>query len=121
MKDNKEVGGYMVDGDLHKIKALVRQAVELGADVIKADPTDDVSEYHQVIEVAGRVPVLVRGGGRGFGRRGFETDSRAHGSRGQGHRLRAQRHPARRPARHDAGGLWRLFTRARAPTRPPES
>lgn len=43
---------------------LVRQAVELGADVIKADPTDDAAEYHRVIEVAGDVPVLVRGGGR---------------------------------------------------------
>lgn len=56
-------GGYAVDGDVDKICALVRQAVELGADVIKADPTDDVSRYHRVIEVA-RVPVLVRGGGR---------------------------------------------------------
>jgi len=38
--------------------------VELGADVIKADPTDDVSQYHKVIEVASGIPVLVRGGGR---------------------------------------------------------
>lgn len=57
-------GGYMVDGDIAKILPLVRQAVELGADVIKADPCDDVNEYHRVIEVAGRVPVLVRGGGK---------------------------------------------------------
>ncbi|MFC4810586.1 class I fructose-bisphosphate aldolase [Paenibacillus sp. GCM10023250] len=57
-------GGYMVDGDIRKIMPLVRQAVELGADVIKADPCDDVSEYHRVIEVASGVPVLVRGGGR---------------------------------------------------------
>jgi class I fructose-bisphosphate aldolase len=56
-------GGYTVDGDVEKIAALVRQAVELGADIIKADPTDDLSEYHRVVEVAG-VPVLVRGGGR---------------------------------------------------------
>jgi DhnA family fructose-bisphosphate aldolase class Ia len=54
----------MVDGDLDKILALVRQAVELGADVIKADPTDDISAYHQVIEIAAGKPVLVRGGGR---------------------------------------------------------
>ena len=64
MQDNTQAGGYMVDGDLDKIMTLVRQAVELGADVIKADPTDDPSEYHRVIEVAGAVPVLVRGGGR---------------------------------------------------------
>jgi fructose-bisphosphate aldolase, class I len=60
---NQKVGGYMVDGDIEKILPLVRQAVELGADVIKADPTDDVSMYHRVVEIA-RVPVLVRGGGR---------------------------------------------------------
>ncbi|MHB8643324.1 MAG: class I fructose-bisphosphate aldolase [Gaiellaceae bacterium] len=56
--------GYGVNGDAETIVTLVRQAVELGADVVKADPTDDVQEYHRVVEVAGRVPVLVRGGGR---------------------------------------------------------
>jgi fructose-bisphosphate aldolase, class I len=56
--------GYGVDGDVEKIVPLVRQAVELGADVIKADPTDDLADYHRVIEVAGGRPVLVRGGGR---------------------------------------------------------
>ena len=64
MKDNAKSGGYMVDGDLEKILPLVRQAVELGADVIKADPCDDPTQYHQVIKIAGDVPVLVRGGGR---------------------------------------------------------
>ncbi len=64
MKDNAKSGGYMVDGDLEKILPLVRQAVELGADVIKADPCDDPTQYHQVINIAGDVPVLVRGGGR---------------------------------------------------------
>lgn len=59
-----EHGPYGVDGDSQKVVPLVRQAVELGADVIKADPTDDLDEYGRVIEVAGRVPVLVRGGGR---------------------------------------------------------
>jgi DhnA family fructose-bisphosphate aldolase class Ia len=56
--------GYAVDGDAERIRALVRQAVELGADVIKADPTDDLADYPDVIRVAGRIPVLVRGGGR---------------------------------------------------------
>jgi len=60
---NAQAGGYMVDGDMNKIMPLVRQAVELGADVIKADPTDNPLEYHRVVEVA-RVPVLVRGGGK---------------------------------------------------------
>ena len=63
-RPNSEAGGYMVDGDEVKITHLVRQAVELGADVIKADPTDDVSIYHKIIETAGGIPVLVRGGGR---------------------------------------------------------
>jgi DhnA family fructose-bisphosphate aldolase class Ia len=61
---NAKAGGYMVDGDPAKIIPLVRQAVELGADIIKADPTDDVSIYHRVVETAGGIPVLVRGGGR---------------------------------------------------------
>jgi DhnA family fructose-bisphosphate aldolase class Ia len=63
-RPNAEAGGYMVDGDLDKILPLVRQAVELGADIIKADPTDDVRVYGQVIAIAGRIPVLVRGGGK---------------------------------------------------------
>ncbi len=61
---NEKAGGYMVDGDEKKIIPLVRQAAELGAHVIKADPTDDVSLYHKVVEAAGAVPVLVRGGGK---------------------------------------------------------
>jgi class I fructose-bisphosphate aldolase len=61
---NQKAGGYMVDGDLEKILPLVRQAVELGADIIKADPTDDVSLYHKVVEISGSIPVLVRGGGK---------------------------------------------------------
>src|SRR5271165_1260288 len=59
-----KAGGYGVDGDPAKIIPLVRQAVELGADIIKADPTGDVSVFHMVVETAGGVPVLVRGGGR---------------------------------------------------------
>lgn len=61
---NAKAGGYMVDGDASKIIPLVRQAVELGADIIKADPTDDVSIYHKVVETAGGIPVLVRGGSK---------------------------------------------------------
>lgn len=65
MQDNaKAGGGYMVDGDTDKIVTLVRQAKELGADLIKADPTDNIADYAKVIAVAGDVPVLVRGGGR---------------------------------------------------------
>ena len=63
-RPNAQAGGYQVDGDPDKILPLVRQAVELGADIIKADPTDDASVYHQVVQIAGRIPVLVRGGGK---------------------------------------------------------
>nr|WP_197682360.1 hypothetical protein [Jiangella sp. DSM 45060] len=64
MQDNAAAGGYMVDGDTRKIVSLVRQARELGADLIKADPTDDLDDYHLVVQAAGDLPVLVRGGGK---------------------------------------------------------
>ena len=63
MRAHSEKGGYMVDGDTEKIVTLVRLAREMGADIIKADPTDDTSMFHRVVEAA-RCPVLVRGGGR---------------------------------------------------------
>jgi len=63
MLPNEERGGYEVDGDPAKIVPLVRLARELGADIIKADPTDDARDFHRVVEAA-RCPVLVRGGGR---------------------------------------------------------
>ncbi len=63
MQPNEIAGGYMVDGDIEKIIPLVRQSVELGADIIKADPSDDPKEYHKVVR-ASRVPILVRGGGK---------------------------------------------------------
>jgi DhnA family fructose-bisphosphate aldolase class Ia len=63
-RPNEQAGGYEADGDVLKIIALVRQAVELGADVVKADPCDDVREYKRVIEVASGCPILVRGGSK---------------------------------------------------------
>src|SRR2546423_172207 len=57
-------GGYGSDGDPGKIVPLVRQAVELGADVVKADPTDDLADYPAVLQAAAPRPLLVRGGGR---------------------------------------------------------
>ena len=63
MLSNEVRGGYQVDGDAGKIVPLVRLAAEMGADIIKADPTSDPAEFHRVIEAA-RVPVLVRGGGK---------------------------------------------------------
>ncbi|AML58235.1 DhnA-type fructose-1,6-bisphosphate aldolase [Serratia rubidaea] len=51
-------------GDVEKMVPLVRLARELGADIIKADPTERVEDFHRVVEAA-RCPTLVRGGGKG--------------------------------------------------------
>ena len=51
-------------GDVNKIASLVRQAVELGADLIKVDATTPMSDFGQVVQIASGVPVLVRGGGQ---------------------------------------------------------
>ena len=63
MQRNVGGGGYQPDGNIELMVPLIRQARELGADVIKADPSHNPEDYHQVIETA-RCPVLVRGGGK---------------------------------------------------------
>jgi DhnA family fructose-bisphosphate aldolase class Ia len=63
MQPVDKAGGYMVDGDADKIVTLTRLAREMGADIVKADPTTDAEDFHRVVEAA-RCPVLVRGGGR---------------------------------------------------------
>jgi len=63
MLPNDVRGGYLVDGDADKIVTLVRLATEMGADIIKADPTANPQDFHRVVEAA-RVPVLARGGGK---------------------------------------------------------
>lgn len=64
MRGDPVTGGYAVDGAIDKNLALVRQAVEMGADIVKSDSTDDVSRFHELVTVASGKPVLVRGGGR---------------------------------------------------------
>ena len=54
---------YESSGDCAAIAALVRQAVELGADLIKSDPPTHAAEFHRIVEAAGGIPVLARGGG----------------------------------------------------------
>ncbi len=56
-------GAYEVEADADRLIPLVRQATELGADLIKCDATDDLADFGRLVEAA-RVPVLVRGGGR---------------------------------------------------------
>ena len=63
MLPNELRGGYQVDGNAEKIVTLTRLASEMGADIIKADPTENPEDFHRVVEAA-RVPVLVRGGGK---------------------------------------------------------
>jgi class I fructose-bisphosphate aldolase len=64
MSYDKESGRLVDDSQPERVIPLIRQAVELGADIIKADPTTEVENFRRVVEVAGDVPVLVRGGGR---------------------------------------------------------
>lgn len=63
MQPVTERGGYMVDGNAEKIVTLTRLAREMGADIVKADPTENPEDFHRVVEAA-RCPVLVRGGGK---------------------------------------------------------
>ncbi|WP_417625366.1 class I fructose-bisphosphate aldolase, partial [Paremcibacter congregatus] len=48
MQPNSARGGYLVDGDTEKVTTLVRLAREMGADIIKADPTDNPDDFHHV-------------------------------------------------------------------------
>ncbi|BDW87668.1 class I fructose-bisphosphate aldolase [Thalassospira tepidiphila] len=74
MQPNSERGGYLVDGDTEKVTTLVRLAREMGADIIKADPTDDPDDFHHVVQAA-RCPVLVRGGGKADLRAVFDNSA----------------------------------------------
>ena len=55
--------GYDVQRDPDRLIGLARQAVELGADLVKSDPLPDPEDFKRLVRVA-RVPLLVRGGGR---------------------------------------------------------
>lgn len=57
-------GGYKVNPDIQKTIALARQAVELGADIVKADIAENLDDYHLVVKAAMPRPLLPRGGAR---------------------------------------------------------
>ncbi len=57
-------GGYKTNPEIRKTVALARQAVEFGADVVKADIAENLDEYHLVVEAASPRPLLPRGGSR---------------------------------------------------------
>ena len=77
MAPHSERGGYMVDGDADKIVTLVRLAREMGADIVKADPTTHTADFHRVVLAGGlgRIALAQRGhlvgalgvGGQGLG------------------------------------------------------
>lgn len=83
MQGNSERGGYMVDGDAEKIVTLTRLAREMGADIVKADPTTHAEDFHKVVEAA-RCPVLVRGGGKEDLRAVFDKSAALMGQGAQG-------------------------------------
>ena len=64
LEPDPATGGYQVVSTFETVVALHRQAVELGVDVIKADPTDRVHEYGKLVEVTKGTPLLPRGGGK---------------------------------------------------------
>ncbi|HZZ51142.1 MAG TPA: hypothetical protein VFE65_29970 [Pseudonocardia sp.] len=51
-----------VDSNPDTIALLVRQAVELGADIVKCEPTDPLEEFPRIVEAAGGRPLIVGGG-----------------------------------------------------------
>jgi DhnA family fructose-bisphosphate aldolase class Ia len=57
-------GNYESSADIRRIAALVRQAAELGADLIKSDPPTVPADFHRIVQAASGIPVLARGGGR---------------------------------------------------------
>jgi len=57
-------GGYKINPDIRKTVALARQAVEFGADIVKADIAENLHQYHLVVEAASPRPLLPRGGAR---------------------------------------------------------
>ena len=64
MVPDKKAGGYKLDTDIGRTASLARQAVELGADIVKADLTGDFREYHRIVQAASPKPLLPRGGSR---------------------------------------------------------
>jgi DhnA family fructose-bisphosphate aldolase class Ia len=104
MKPAGASGGYGSDGDLDRIVAVVRQARELGADLIKADPTDDLGRYGRVVQAAGGAPVLPRGGGKASIREIFQRtcELMRQGARGIVYGRNVFQHP-------DPGAMTRAF------------
>ena len=97
MLPNDVRGGYQVDGDADKIVTLVRLAAEMGADIIKADPTSDpggLSPRHRGRPRAGPGARRRQGGPAQRPQKVRRTSRPGR----PGPRLRPQHLPARQPA-----------------------
>ena len=57
-------GGFKNNSDIRQTVSLARLAVELGADIVKADIDENIHDYHLVVEAAAPRPLLPRGGSR---------------------------------------------------------
>jgi len=44
---------HEIDDNLDDICSLVRQCVELGANIIKCDPCKDIKDFHKIVKIAG--------------------------------------------------------------------
>lgn len=64
LEPSLEGSGYRSSGYSRTITVLVRQALELGADIIKTDACDPAKEFGRIVEASGGKPLLVRGGTR---------------------------------------------------------
>jgi len=113
MTSNPEGGSSSVS-DPEKIATLVREAVELGADIIKVDPVEPVERFAAVVEIAHPTPVLVWGGGKVTTRELLERTRTAVdvGARGVLHGRNVVQHPNppsldRGAPRHCAQWLFR--------------
>ncbi len=64
LESDAEQSGYRVSSKFEKVVALHRQAAELGVHIIKADPTDHLDRYEELVDLVGGIPLLPRGGGK---------------------------------------------------------
>ncbi len=79
----------------------------MGADIIKADPTDDAEDFHRVVEAA-RCPVLVRGGGKEDLRSRVRQVGRPDAAGCPRHGLWPQHLPARQPGAPSCAALMAI-------------
>ena len=64
LKRDSKRNVYVADDSLTHVELLVRQAVEMGASIIKSMPTANPHDFHKIVETSMGIPVLALGGGR---------------------------------------------------------